>query len=100
MASHLHRTVAELRATIGYSEFLEWLQFFEYEKNHHTKLDWYLAQIASWVCKVNANNPNKVQVKDFLMVFQDVPSEAEKEQSVEDSKNIWAASLGIDLPKK
>lgn len=83
---------------MAYSEFLEWLEFLEQEKNEHSKLDWYLAQIAQWICKVNSENPKKVEVSDFLLKFS--VAEEKEEQTPEQAKQVWAAALGISLPKE
>lgn len=94
VASHLHIPVEELAARITYREFAGWVDFLEWEQQSHSKLDYYLAQIAFEICRSVAKEPRKLKVNDFLLKFAD-PSQPKKQ----DSKATWMTIFGFKRAK-
>ncbi len=76
-----------------YTEFLEWLEFLQWNEERHAKSDVYMAQIAAEIRRSNVKNPRKVRTQDFLL------KQREESTAPMDSKKIWAAHLKIDLRK-
>lgn len=70
--------------------------YLDMEQSQHSKLDNYLALIASEIRKSWVKDPKKVRQKDFLFVTED---QTERQQKSERSKSIWMAALNIK-PKK
>jgi len=95
VASHLGYSVAELRARITYSEFIDWLTFLRREEERNTKQDIYLAQIAAEIRRGLVKNPKSVKTKDFLMNKTDAPTKVEKPPSK--SKSAWMRSLNMKI---
>ncbi len=75
-----------------YTEFLEWLEFLQWDEMRHAKADVYMAQIAAEIRRSNAKNPRRIRTQDFLLKQR----EGEDKQG---SKKIWAAHLKINLQK-
>lgn len=99
VASHLHIPVEELAERITYREFVGWQDYFEWELNFHSKLDHYLAQIATQVTRSVVKEPRKVSIKDFLIKF----IEDGKETKADKSKSVWMSIMGFGkkyLPPK
>jgi uncharacterized Zn finger protein len=64
IASRLGVTVNWLSRNLEYSEFLEWIEFFNIEAKQYEKQDYYLAQIAAFL-----SGQKKAKIKDFLIKF-------------------------------
>lgn len=95
LASHLGQSVQALKKQITHSEFLEWWAYLQaYVWDWETKLEGYLAQIACETCRGRIRKPASVGIKDFLLQIR-TPQESKMDQS----KQTWAAALGIDLNK-
>jgi len=83
-----------------FTEFLEWIEFLDQEEKRDTKQDYYLAQIAATIVRVNINSKDqkKVKLKDYLLRFVDPPS-PDQEEKMKKSKSVWLSALRIK-PKK
>jgi len=95
VASHLGVPVEELKGRVTYTEFLEWLEFLEWDHKHHAKADHYLAQIAAEIRRANVKSPARIKVQDFLFEWKEVPAGAEDRCMA--SKKAWASALRINL---
>jgi len=93
VASHLHLPVDELKERITYTEFLEWIEYLGWDERRQTKLDFYLAQIATEVRRSLVKHPNSVKVKDFLL------GQKESQDRTEKSKRAWTKALNVDIGK-
>lgn len=96
IASHLHIPVEELAARITHREFLGWLDYLDWERDFHSKTDYYFAQLAAEIHRSVVKQPLKIKIKDKLIKF-------EKEVKDSPSKTIWLSVLDIDkhkLPSK
>lgn len=87
------------------NEFKEWCQFLSDEWQAPKREDYYLAQIAAEVRRTIARNPQRVNVKDFLLRFKfpkkgHVLTEKEKAQRLAASKARWFAIVGMKGGKK
>ena len=91
IASRLSKTVLELEQTLTWSEFKEWSQYFEIEDKQHTKLDYYMAQIAA-MC-VAPWSKKQPKTKDFLIKF------SKSDRSPKTIAKKLASWLGITLPE-
>ena len=67
VASHLGVSVEELAVKISFREFLNWLEFLNWEDRQQTKADFYLAQIAAEIRRTVVKKPKDVKVKDFFV---------------------------------
>ncbi len=95
IASHLHIPVEELRNRITHSEFLEWVDFLNWEfTEHHSKIEYYLAQIA--VVIGAANGTKGLKINDFLLRLgtEEPKEELSKEERIKKSMSAWSAFLG------
>jgi len=88
--------VVELRERITFSEFIDWLVFLNHEEERNTKLDHYLAQIASEVRRSYVSKPRTVKTKDFLFAMTTVKPKA-PEEKVKRSKSAWGAIVGVKI---
>ena len=82
--------MGELVERITFREFSAWMEYLEWDKIQHSKLDQYLAQIAQMVVRVNVGKADqkKIKLKDFLFDY-------EKASSAEKSKSAWMGWLGL-----
>jgi hypothetical protein len=93
VASHLKVPVGELKRRITFTEFLDWCEFLNLEELRHSKMDYYLAQIAAEVRRSFVENPRKVKISDFFIELVS----PDKKAKVEKSKQSWAAALKLNL---
>jgi len=91
VASHLHSPVAELKARITYSEFLDWLQYLRWQEQRQDKIDFYLAQIAAEVRRGYVRHPKSVKMKDFIITYLN----EDDQHRLERSKKAWLSLLKI-----
>jgi len=89
VATRLGIPVSELESRLDYSEFLEWLVFFEWELKQHSKQDYYLAQIAGM-----QSGKKKAKISDFLIKFGKNATKTLKISGKEQA-NIFKKILGI-----
>lgn len=97
VASHLGRTVGELRAQLTVSEFLGWLDYLEWDDDRDTRTHYYLMSIAAEVRRGRVKEPLKVKLTDFLLRK---PDEEETPKKKQDSKAIWLSFLKVDTQQK
>jgi hypothetical protein len=103
VASHLKIPVQELKERITFSEFEEWCQYLDIENTVHSKLDWYLAQIAAEVRRTISKDPKQIKASDLLLKFErkeatsSIPT-ATKKDGWKVSKAAWMTGLGIKKP--
>ena len=71
------------------SEFVDWLRYIAQEEmdriKRHEKLDFYLAQIASEVCKSQLTKASRAKIKmsDFLLnIKTEKPEKSEQKESL------------------
>jgi len=81
---------------VTYTEFLEWLEFLQWEDRQHAKSDHYMAQIAAEIRRANVKNPGRIKVQDFLFKWREVTAVESKSEA---SKKTWASALKINLQK-
>ena len=79
-----------------HTEFLEWLEFLQWEEKQHVKCDYYMAQIAAEVRRSNVKSPGRIKVQDFLFKWRGVTAVESKSIA---SKKAWASALKINLQK-
>jgi len=94
VASHLGIPVEELAERITHREFLNWLEFLDWDEKHHSKSDYYLAQIAAEVRRSFVKNAKKVKTNDFLLQYKDANAPSGK-----DSKSAWLGFFNIKPEK-
>lgn len=97
MASHLGRTVDELKELITQSEFLDWIEFIRREESRRTKQDTYLAAIAAEVRRGYVLHPRKVKVEDFFLT---TTTSGTGQDKVLKSKTSWLWAVGYRPEKK
>ena len=95
VAFHLGMTVAELKARITHTEFLEWIEFLKIRDRRVTKEDIYMATIAAETRRAWVSTPKKVQVADFIL--SDPKEQEEKKERMQRSKAAWGAALQLKL---
>jgi hypothetical protein len=81
-------------------EFNRWKTYLAMEPNEFNPLFYYLAAIAFIIARVNAKNPERIRLEDFLLKFE---AKAKKEEGTplwQQSKAAWLSALGIKRPKK
>lgn len=99
VASHLGRTVNELRETISYSDLADWLAYLDWHDFHHrTKLDYYFAQLTATLVRVNTAKKGLSKVKDenYLLNFTQQRG-ADVEEKMKKSKAAWGRALKVNL---
>lgn len=79
-----------------WSEFLEWLAYFETEWEQREKTDYYMAQVALEIRRSKMEDPNKIQLSDMLLKFEKPETGYERMMR---SKRTWADLLGIEIPE-
>jgi len=89
VASHLGIPVEELAERITHREFLNWLEFLDWDYDRSSKQDYYLAQIAAEVRRSYVKHANKVKTKDFLLQIE------KKKPAATDSKSAWLGFFNI-----
>lgn len=83
IASHLRCTVAEAKQRIYAREFIRWKAYLERQWNEHTKLDYYLAQIALEIRRMRPK-PEKAKLAHYLLRFKTRGSAPEKTEEPQD----------------
>jgi len=79
---------------ITFSEFLDWLEFLNWQESRRDKTDFYLAQVAAEIRRGNVKRPNAVKTKDFYVSHTDPAVGADR---VKKSKSAWGAVFKMDL---
>lgn len=82
------------------SEFIEWCEYLDLEETHgFHRTDYYLAQVAAEIRRMNSKNPRKVKLLDFLLKFKrkeaDKPKPGDADGRMQQSKQFWKALTGI-----
>lgn len=102
LSSRLHLSLRACQQQTDYFEFLQWIQFFkeedEYEIQHVSKQDFYLAQIAAMVVATNSKNPKSIKIQDFLVKAEITKKDTRKltkEERVARAKAFWAPLGGM-----
>lgn len=106
VASHLGMPVQKAQRSITSSEFVEWIVHLEYmETQHLTRRDYLIANIAKTLVQVNSKDPKKVQFAEFLLPLKQendedekVVTEADRQASMQNSKNFWFAVAACPVP--
>lgn len=103
LASHLHKTLQEVKQQTTSTEFLLWVEYLKLKRKEPRREDYYLAQIAAEVCKARAKYPDKVKLTDFILKFS-VEKKKKKKMSIkkkiEASKRFWFSKLGLNYKKE
>ena len=88
------------------TQFVMWIEYLNQEWNVPTKLDLYLAQIATEIRRTILKDPRKPKVKDFILKFTDSNkkeqtsvSKVDAKTKMERSKAFWLGALGIKRKK-
>tara|TARA_R110000803_G_scaffold43701_3_gene93020 strand:+ start:8564 stop:8896 length:333 start_codon:yes stop_codon:yes gene_type:complete len=80
LAGHLGRTVAELQATMGIREFIEWAAYYKLNPFGPVRGDYQAALIASTVANANRSSKQRApKLEDFLLKFGAVVRRASPE---------------------
>lgn len=79
---------------ITFSEFLDWLEFLNWQETRRDKTDFYLAQIAAEVRRTIAKHPKTIKIKDFYANFTDPAVAADR---MKKSKSAWGAVFKMTL---
>lgn len=87
LASHLGMAVQEVQAKTTTSEFFLWIEYFEWEMNHPTKLDHYLAEIRAEIRRGYVKNPRTV--KPMYVKFQSGKAASNAKRS----KQFWTNAV-------
>ena len=71
MAARLGMSIDMCKLQTSASQFITWMEFFEWEINSFDKTDHYLAQIAAEVRRsyIDSKKSRPFSVKDFLLKF-------------------------------
>lgn len=78
---------------MGYSEFIEWLEFEAIEMDAMTKMDFYHAQNAALIAA--SSGVKDVKISDYM--FSKPKKELKENSSIDGiqrSKDIWQAAMG------
>ena len=103
LASHLSLSLQRCQQETTSTEFLDWMKYLEQQDNTHTKMDYYLAQIAARISGMFSKEPEKFKTEDFLMKFsykkkKKALTEKEVEEVIEkrtqNHKNFFSVMLG------
>ena len=92
LASHLHMPLQEVQTKTTTSEFFKWVQYFEWELNHKSKLDYYLAEIRAEIRRSYVKNPQKIKTM-FVEYVIEKPKKVSKDVIVK-SKHFWKSLAG------
>jgi len=88
--------VNELRERITQSEFLEWLQYMDWEETvYRSKTDYYMAQIAAEIFRTVAKDPKTVRTDKFLLKFVTSVQKVARADAIKASKMRWFAITGF-----
>jgi hypothetical protein len=103
LAYHLHMTVDDLKEKITPSDFEEWHEFLQMQRERDDKLHFYLAQIACETRRSYIKHPSTAKLRDFLLKFatpesREVMSEAHRQHLIAMSKGAWLARVGLKVP--
>ena len=79
---------------IAFSEFLDWLEFLNWQESRRDKTDFYFAQLAAEVRRTMVKQPKSVKVKDFYISYTDPAVGAAR---VKKSKSAWGAVFKMNL---
>lgn len=103
------RTVAEWKATMTHTEYLQWQErlFSPEANNEPTKIDWGLAEIAHQIYLLpytffgNKQNAKLAEVKDFLVTFKNQPTTSPvttkaSREAIAASWEAWAEAIFAD----
>lgn len=79
------------------TEFLDWLEYLDWDVNAFHRENWYLAQIAQEVRRTISKSPEKVEIDGFLrkFVIKKVSKKSTRKEAAEKSKRRWLSWAGI-----
>jgi hypothetical protein len=97
LADRLGKTKQEVQRGMTSSEFILWKVYLEEEVNYFHREDYFWAQIALEIRRVLAKNPNKYQMKDFLVKFKSSKPEVKKPLTEEEKKQRTWKSMAYWL---
>jgi hypothetical protein len=69
LAARLGMSLDEVKAKHSASQFIQWLEFLEWEFNSPDKICYYLAQIAAEMRRSQVKSGVVVRLEDFLIKF-------------------------------
>ena len=97
LASHLHKTVQEVRQKTTSTEFVLWMEYLEKDTNAFHREDYYLAQIAAEIRRSFVKKPKQVKLKDFLLKFvmQEKPKKLSIKERTKRMKQFWFFHVGL-----
>lgn len=99
LASHLHKSLQEVKQQTTSTEFLLWIEYLKREQTIHRKEDYYYAQIAAEVRKTKAKYPEKIKISHLLLKFGS--KEKKKKMSIKErikaSKKFWMGLVGMKV---
>ncbi len=99
LASHLHKSLQEVKRQTTSTEFLLWIEYLKREQTIHRREDYYYAQIAAEIRKTRAKYPEKIKLSHLLLKFG-VRKEKKKmnvKKRIKASKKFWMNFLGMKV---
>lgn len=82
-------------------EFVKWCRILNNEMNTPSRTDYYIAQVAYEVRRSFVKDPNKVEMKEFIIKFEEIVAKEEPlteevlEQRIIRSKAAWFGAAGV-----
>ena len=97
LADRLNTPLQELQSKTTSTEFLDWIIYLELEPNTFHRLDYYLAQIAAIIVKVNSKKNSSVKLEDYILNFKSVtePKKLNWKERMKRSKDYWKSIVGL-----
>lgn len=88
---------------VTYRQYKAWMSWLDDQWNSPDRHDFYLMQIAAEVRRPNVKTPSRVQMKDFVVKFEERGSKRKLSQAQKDlmnrlNKSKWLAVVGLNNP--
>jgi len=98
-------SVQRTQSEVTSSEYMDWIAYLDEEElNGFRREEYYLAAIAAEVRRSYVKDPEKVEVKSFLIKFkrgkETKKVEKTKEERIKASKTFWMALMGMGKGKR
>lgn len=98
LATRLGMSLRRVKRETTSREFVRWKVLIEREWDEPTRLEYYLAQIATEIHRSHVKNPKRIKIEDKILDFKRkvkaAPEELDPEERMARSKAHWYAFLG------
>lgn len=97
LADRLGMSVQRCQRETTSTEFLDWQEYLQKDLDSPARSDYYLAQVAAEVRRMNCAKPRAVKLDDFLLKFQKqhlrnkLTTKKQREKALAANKAVWMA---------